>query len=193
MIISFTRIKGFHPAPWLFGMLILCLPFLSVEGENPPPSAADSLTAAGEHASSAEKPFDAGEMIMEHILDAHEWHIAKIGNTNISIPLPVILYADGAIHIFSSGRFHHGEVAYAGFKLETEGKFKGKIVKVLDDGITPDESASLPLDFSITKNVLSLFISVALLMFIFITIANSYTKRKDQAPKGIQSLLEPII
>ena len=193
MILSFTRIKGFYPANWLFGMLIICLPFMSAQGENSPQNVSDSITLAGEHASSAEKPFNAGEMILEHVLDAHEWHIAKIGNTHISVPLPVILYSDGGLHIFSSGRFHHGEVSYNGFKLEMEGKNKGKIVKVLADGITPDESAALPLDFSITKNVLSLFISVALLLFIFISIANSYTKRTGQAPKGMQSLLEPLI
>jgi len=193
MISSFTRIKGFYPTLWLFGILVLCLHFVSAQGENIPASAKDSVVLTGRHASQLEKPFDAGEMIMEHILDSHEWHIANIGHTHISIPLPVILYADGDIHIFSSGRFHHGELAYNGFKLETEGKNKGKIVKVLDDGITPDESAALPTDFSITKNVMSLFISVALLMFLFISIANSYSRRKDHAPKGIQSLLEPII
>jgi F-type H+-transporting ATPase subunit a len=193
MIISFTRIKGHNSALWLFGILIFCLSYVSAKGENILSSAKDSVILTGEHASQAEKPFDAGEMIMEHILDSHEWHIANIGHTHISIPLPVILYADGGIHIFSSGRFHHGEAAYHGFKLETEGINKGKIVKVLDDGITPDESASLPLDFSITKNVLSLFISIALLIFIFLSIAKSYSKRKDQAPKGIQSLFEPII
>ena len=193
MIISFSCIKGFYPAQWLFGMLILCLPFVSVQGENTPPSAKDPIAISGENAPTVEKPFNAGEMILEHILDSHEWHIANIGHTHISIPLPIILYADGGIHIFSSARFHHGEKAYKGFKIETEGKKKGKIVKVHADGITPDESAAVPLDFSITKNVLSLFISVGLLIFIFISIANSYVKRKDHAPKGIQSLLEPII
>jgi F-type H+-transporting ATPase subunit a len=193
MIISFIRIKGLYPALWLFGMFVLCLSFMSVQGENVPPSAKDSVALTGRLMSQSEKPFDAGEMIMEHILDSHEWHIANVGHTHISIPLPVILYAEGGIHIFSSGRFHHGEVAYDGFKLETEGKNKGKIVKILADSNTPDESAALPLDFSITKNVMSLFISVALLMFLFISIANSYSKRKDHAPEGIQSLLEPII
>lgn len=193
MILSFSRIKNLCPALWLFVMLILCLLFVSAQGENTPPSAKDPIAISGENAPTVEKPFDAGEMIMEHILDSHEWHIANVGHTHISIPLPVILYADGGIHIFSSGRFHHGEVTYDGFKLETEGKNKGKIVKILADSNTPNESAAVPLDFSITKNVLSLFISVALLMFLFISIANSYSKRKDHAPEGIQSLLEPII
>ena len=193
MTISFTRIKGFYPALWLYGILLFCLPFASARGENSPAAPKDSLALTGGQASATEKPFNAGEMILEHILDSHEWHIAKIGHTDLAIPLPVILYADGGIHIFSSARFHHGEASYKGFKLETEGKKKGKIVKVLADGFTTDESAALPLDFSITKNVLSLFISVALLLFIFLSIANSYTRRVGHAPKGMQSLIEPII
>ncbi len=193
MIISFTRIKGFYPALWLYGMLLFCLPFASARGENSPAAPKDSLALTGGHATATEKPFNAGEMILEHILDAHEWHIAKIGHTDIAIPLPVILYADGGIHIFSSARFHHGEASYKGFKLETEGKKKGKIVKVLADGFTADDTAPMPIDFSITKNVLSLFISIALLLFIFISIANSYTRREGHAPKGMQSLIEPLI
>jgi F-type H+-transporting ATPase subunit a len=193
MIISFTRIKGFYPALWLFGMFLFCLPLTPVQGGNSVPSAKDTVALTGGHASSAEKPFNAGEMILEHILDSHEWHIVNFGHTHIAIPLPVIFYADGSLHAFSSARFHHGEDSYDGFKLATEGKKKGKIVKVLADGITTDESAALPLDFSITKNVLSLFISVALLLFIFISIANSYTSRKGHAPKGMQSLIEPLI
>lgn len=48
-----------------------------------------------------EEKFDAGEMIMHHIADAHQIHI--IGN--ISIPLPVILWTDKGLDIFSSSVF----------------------------------------------------------------------------------------
>jgi F-type H+-transporting ATPase subunit a len=40
---------------------------------------------------------------------------------------------------------------------------------------------------------MSLFISVSLLMIIFLSISRSYTRRKDHAPKGLQSLFEPLI
>ena len=39
----------------------------------------------------AEADFQAGEMIIEHITDAYEWHIITIGHTHVSIYLPVIL------------------------------------------------------------------------------------------------------
>jgi F-type H+-transporting ATPase subunit a len=137
--------------------------------------------------------FNAGKMIMEHISDAHEWHILEYNDFQLTIPLPVILLDNGKLVSFSSGNFHHGHEAYRGYRLMTEGVNEGKIVKVLEDGETIDASAKIPLDFSITKNVLSLFISVLLLCLIFISIGNKYTKNPDKAPKGLQSVLEPII
>lgn len=141
----------------------------------------------------AKKAFDAGEMILDHIGDAHEWHILTYNDFHLSIPLPVILLDEGKLVIFSSGHFHHGHESYQGYKLMTEGAQKGKIVKVSEDGNTADASAEIPLDFSITKNVVSLFVSALLLCFVFISIGKRYKNRPDSAPKGIQSLLEPII
>jgi F-type H+-transporting ATPase subunit a len=146
-------------------------------------------TPEGAH---SEKAFDAGAMIIDHIVDAHEWHILTYNTFHLSIPLPVILLDNGKLVSFSSSHFHHGHDAYKGYKLMTEGENKGKIVKVSEDG-TIDASAELPLDFSITKNVVSLFISLLLLCLIFISIANRYKKHPDSAPKGLQSILEPLI
>lgn len=139
-----------------------------------------------------EKEFNAGEMIIDHIVDAHEWHIASMGKTHISVPLPVILFDEGRIVAFMSSKFHHGHEPYKGYRLMTEGEYKGKIVKVKTDGVTVDEEAGLPLDFSITKNVVSIFICVILLCVVFITIARRYRKNPG-APKGLQSWLEPLI
>jgi len=47
-------------------------------------------------------------------------------------------------------------------------------------------------DFSITKNVLSMLIVFLLLAWMFLSMAKSYVTRKGMAPKGIQSILEPI-
>jgi F-type H+-transporting ATPase subunit a len=189
MVFRLPRIKSLCQALCIFGMFLFLMPLTLSALENQ----TDTNTFHSGQAEKTTKEFNAGEMIIEHITDAHEWHIATYGHTHISIPLPVILLSDGGMHIFSSARFHHGEGSYDGFKLETEGKNKGKIVKVLADGITPDDTAALPMDFSISKNVMSLFISVALLMIIFISISRSYTRRKDHAPKGLQSLIEPLI
>ena len=153
----------------------------------------DIIASSQAQEKTEKKGFDAGEMIMEHIGDAHEWHILSYNHFHLAIPLPVILLDDGKLVAFSSGHFHHGTKAYSGYKLMNEGENKGKIVKVMDDGETVDASAKIPLDFSITKNVMSLFISVLLLCIIFISIGNRYKKNSDIAPKGLQSLLEPLI
>lgn len=139
------------------------------------------------------KEFNAGRMIIEHIIDAHEWHILSIGHTHVSIPLPVILIYEGKLTVFLSSKFHHGHDAYKGFKIETEGENKGKIVRVKEGTMETDPEAGLPLDLSITKNVFAIFVSGALLVLIFISVARSYKKRLGKAPKGLQSLLEPVI
>lgn len=152
--------------------------------------------------------FNAGENIIEHIIDSHEWHIATFGHTHISIPLPIILIHEGELHIFMSSKFDHGHKSYKGFRLMQEGELKGKIVhdpmkdpdyNYLDEKIVAvDEEGgkkeySLPIDLSITKNVAAIFISMIILSWMFISIAKAYKKRKGEAPKGMQSLLEPII
>lgn len=48
-------------------------------------------------------------------------------------------------------------------------------------------------DLSITKNVFTMLLATLLLVLLFSRIAASYKKRKGQAPKGAQSLVEPII
>ena len=134
-----------------------------------------------------EEYFNAGEMIIEHITDAYEWHIMSIGKVHVSIPLPVILYDQGQWNVFSSSHFHHGE--YLGYTISEEGAMKGKIVRKNAAG----EEARPDLDISFTKNVLAIFMSLIIMMVVFISVANSYKKNKGHAPKGLQSFLEPII
>lgn len=128
-------------------------------------------------------------MIFDHIKDSYEWHITTIGHTHISIPLPVILYSSqSGIHVFMSGKFHHGTEKFNGFKIATGGKYQRKIVEVMPDG-----TEVRPWDFSITKHVTSLFISILLLIFIFLSVAKRYRKNIAHAPKGLQSWIEPVI
>jgi F-type H+-transporting ATPase subunit a len=128
--------------------------------------------------------FDPGSMIMHHIADSHEWHFATIGHSHITLPLPIILYSsDRGLEMFSSSKFYNAEHQldeYNGYKLD-------------HDHIEPTEEGRSVLDFSITKNVASMFISVALLIGIFLTIAKAYKNNEGKAPKGVQSFFEPII
>jgi F-type H+-transporting ATPase subunit a len=154
--------------------------FLTIKAEEHPKT-------DGTHA--VEK-FNASKLIMEHIADSYEWHIAKIGSTHVSLPLPVILYSSNSgFHFFSSSKFHHGTVQYSGFVIAgEESKFKGKVVE-----FSPDGTELRPFDISITKNVVSLFASIIILVLIFSSIAKRYKEGFDRPPKGIQSWMEPIV
>ena len=140
-------------------------------------------TSSEEHRKS--EKFDAGKMITEHITDAHDWHL--FGHT--SIPLPVILYnSDRGLSVFSSSKFHHGESDYAGYRL-----VHNDVVAVNEDGTVNEELTKKIWDFSITKNVASLLISVTIMLLVFISVGNAYKRNPGKAPRGLQSFVEPII
>jgi len=148
--------------------------------------------ATASEATQKEK-FNPGVMIMEHVLDAHEWHITQFGNTPVILPLPIILFDQGKFVCFMSTKFEHGTKSYLGYKIEeAAGPNNGKIVKVLADGET-DKTAKLPFDLSITKTVFAMLLSLVIMCLVFISVARTYRKHPNQAPKGLQSLLEPII
>lgn len=130
--------------------------------------------------------------ILEHIADAHEWHLfTRKNGENVAIYLPVILYSrESGLTMFSSKRLAHGKV-YKGFRIEEEGDLKGKIVSINAEGI-PDEKI-LPLDFSITKTVVGMFGAALIGLVLFLSLARSYRKTGISHPHGIQSFLEPIV
>ena len=139
-------------------------------------------------ATPAEEKFDPTKVIMEHIADSHMWHLW--GHT--SLPLPIILFTPSGLEFFSSGHFHHGEEDYTGAH-HTYRLVEDK-VKVVDASGNIDEvKTAKVLDFSITKNVASMFLSIVLLIAIFVSVAKAYSKTKGKSPKGLQALVEPIV
>lgn len=149
---------------------------------------ADSLEHK-ENAGHEKAAFNVGTFIFDHILDQYGWHIFTYKHKHISIPLPVILYSKNrGWNFFMSSKLGHGE-PYNGFNITHEGKYKGKIIEVNENG----EFLDKPFDISITKNVLAIFISLGILLLVFISVAKTYKRRTDMPPKGLQSLLEPII
>lgn len=153
----------------------------------------------------AEKEEDISSVILHHIADSHEWHFFGKGESKVAIPLPVILYTKAG---FTTFLFNKHEVSEDGREIFTEngvqlvmynGKYyypaatkyaDGSYVKVDDNQVPVNDK---PFDISITKNVLALFISVISLLIIFGFVAKGYRTNVGKAPKGIQSLLEPII
>ncbi len=148
--------------------------------------------AHSEH-TEAEAEFNPSEVILEHIADSHSWHLW--GTT--SYPLPVILYTDKGLEVFSSARFEHGHADYTG-KYYTYRLVKDKVHIVgpgeeLTAGANPLNMHGKLVDFSITRNVVSMWLSIVILLVIFLSITSAYKKRVNKAPKGLQSFIEPII
>ena len=144
----------------------------------------------------AEQEFNAGKFVIEHVSDAYDWHIVSFGEKHISIPLPILLYSKNpelhegkSFHAFMSSKFHHGHDAYRGFKISHSKEFDGKIVELDSHGT----EIGKPIDFSMTKVVAEILITVIILLWIFISVAAKATKNKGKAPTGVQNLLEPII
>lgn len=110
--------------------------------------------------------------------------------------LPVILF-DNGLKIFSASEFHYGEKV-----VEKDGQYyklyHGKIYKTDAEGTIhynaehhPENEK--PLDFSITKNVFSLFLTALLLFVMFTSLAKTYKTSHDNLPKGFNRVLEPLV
>lgn len=173
-------------------LFTLVLTALICIGCSLPLSAADTTKGTG---SDGEPPsFNARKVIVDHVLDSYEWHLFDIGDREFSIHLPVILFYEGRLSIFSSRRFDHGYSAYKGFRVATDGPKKGRAIRVLEDGVTPDPHASAVYDFSITKNVVAVFVASALLCLLFVSIGKRYRRADVYAtPKGLPLFFEPLI
>ncbi|MBS7564317.1 F0F1 ATP synthase subunit A [Mucilaginibacter sp. Bleaf8] len=135
-----------------------------------------------------QEAFNPTTAILEHIGDSHYWHVG--GET--SIALPVILFTDKGTEFFSASEFHHGHEAHQG-KYYTYKLVEEKIRVVNAAGEVDKEASKHIYDFSITKNVVALWIAGILLLVIFMSVAAAYRKRVGKAPKGLQSLVEPVI
>lgn len=138
--------------------------------------------------------FDPGSMITHHIGDDYSWEFAH----GATLHLPVILYGKNGLDIFSSANFYdeHGQPKpYNGYIIEHGHIYYANAAgePVIETTAAGQEKPVGPLDFSITKNVASLFLSVALLLLIFFTVAGRYKANQGRAPRGIQSFFEPII
>ena len=151
------------------------------------------FTGIQTYAEEKKEDFDVTELIMEHVADAYEWHLASFGYTHVSIPLPVIVKAKGGSwHIFSSARFEHGHAEYKGFYISEQGDYKGKIVQTDASG-----NEVRPWDISLTKNACSLLISSTLLVILILSCSHWYKKRQGKlheiSPKGFIALIEMLI
>ena len=165
-----------------------------------------SFSVSASDESEKTEDFNVSEMIMHHVKDAHEWHLWTLNDKHVSIYLPIILYTDEGLKIFSSSYFYHTEPFHQGENHYYKGRgpaegyamYHEKIYKLDEAGILHFEGDHVhgnikPLDFSITKNVVSLFIGSFLVFVIMFTCARYYKKNGSVAPKGLSKFIEPLI
>ena len=174
--------------------------------------------AIGMAPASAEAPgqgeFNPSEFIIHHIQDAHEIHI--IGD--VHIPLPVIAYAPetGQLDVFMSSALHHGaHQGKSGLWYTNEhgalvahthdpnvnnhvgdGHDEGHVAGGAHSGHghgDHHEGGVQIVDLSITKSIFGMLLMMGLVLLLFGSAARGYTKRKGQAPKGLQNVLEPLV
>jgi len=186
-------------------ILIACLPLFGTANTVSDSTKTHTETEAVSKEHSSE-PVDETTKIKEqieevknhHVLDGHEFSIFEDeeSGAHYGFPLPIILW-DNGIQFFSSSKFNHGEAV-----AESNGNFyrlhHERIYKVANatEELTLDEhhhpTNVQPLDFSITKSVLSIMV-VALLMFLlFSSLAKSFPKNGGIST-GAGRFFEPIV
>ena len=162
-------------------------------------SAKDSETLEDKKGSDLKSEIKA--YILHHLEDSYYFNLMSYTD-NISdkkvyvgIPLPVIIW-DNGLRIFSSTKLNHGKsVVQSGnnfYKL-----YHSKIYKTNADGtINYDESHHpvnlKPLDFSITKNVVSILFTALIMLLLFKGLADSY-KKNGMIAKGVGRFFEPLV
>ncbi len=157
--------------------------------------------ASSEHAEE-KKEFNTVDMAMHHVKDAHEVHLMGEGESAVVLPLPVIVFGSEGMAVFMSSEFHHDD---HGHHIVEKGGMK--FVKVhekiweLNAGqehayVNADhtvENGALVSDFSITKNVATMFLVCFIMLLIFFKVAKYYKSNGAVAPRGITSWMEPLI
>ena len=150
-------------------------------------STAEAETASHEHHES--EKLDPKSFIFGHIGDSYDFHITKIGDKHISVPLPIIVRSsERGWFVFSSNHLSHlaeGE-DYNGFFIQPKGeKYEGKVVERNAAGVVVR-----PFDLSITKNVFAILLSVAIMLLVFLTAAHKYKKNPMGVPDKHQGIVE---
>ena len=142
-----------------------------------------------ENAPEKKEAFNAKEVIFGHIMDAHEFHFLEYKGSDgqkhpVSIPLPVILYSpQKGLSCFMSSKFEHGHAEVDGYKINEDSK------------IVPVDPGVKLYDFSLTRNVAQMILSLTILVWLMISVAKTYAKGQGvtSAPKGKQNLVEVMV
>ncbi|MCQ2293833.1 MAG: F0F1 ATP synthase subunit A [Bacteroidaceae bacterium] len=126
------------------------------------------------------KEIDIPELVLEHLSDAYEWHIAG----DVAIPLPIIVRSQ------QTGEWYFGTEKNLPENFYFAADHHGKIYERM-----ADDSEVRPIDLSFTKSVAQIWIVVILLIVIFMSCAHWYNKHdeKSDAPKGFVGMMEMLV
>ena len=124
------------------------------------------------------------EIVLEHLSDDYEWHVATYEGKHISIPLPVIVRSE------NTGQWHFCTKHSLPETFFINHEQHGKIYEKMTDG-----SVVRPLDLSITKAVAQIWIVVIVLISVFLYCAKWYKTRNEKrnAPKGFVGVMEMLV
>lgn len=124
------------------------------------------------------------EIVLEHLADSYEWHIATYEGKHLSIPLPVIVRSS------QTGEWYCGTAHNLPEPFFLNHERHGKIYEKMEDG-----SVERPLDLSITKTVTQIWIVVIVMIAVFLSCARWYKSRdeKSEAPKGFVGVIEILV
>lgn len=132
------------------------------------------------------------EILFGHVGDTYEWHITSWGDTHLTIPLPIIVYSrTTGWHTFLSSRLEENGGTYEGLYIAPAGSpYEGKLVEHNAAG-----EEIRPIDISITKVTLALFINCILLVCIVLGVAGWYKRHAKEgvAPGGFVGFMEMFI
>jgi F-type H+-transporting ATPase subunit a len=170
---------------------------------------ANTIFAQDDHKEKKQE-FNAKELIFGHVLNSHDFHFLDLKHedgttTRIGIPLPVILYSSQkGFSVFMSSEFEHGLKTYHGYMLLTdesiqklkldEKKYSPQQIVAVNDAGRIDTSVKL-YDISLTRNVVQMILGLSLFVWVMLRIAKRYKSGVGvtSAPKGSQSLFEPVV
>lgn len=160
-------------------------------------------------ADEAEEKFNIKSFIFHHIGDANEftfWGSPAHADSWSGMYLPIILWTDNGLSVFSSKEFKHDDEGLViveknnGQFVRNHGKIyhasngnDSNLATALNEKGEEIVTNEKPLNFSITKNVFTILLSSTILAILFLSVASSYRKREGKAPKGFQSFVEPVI
>lgn len=157
--------------------------------------------------------FKAGETMLHHVLDTHNWHITDypVGKNDkgerlykaLEIPLPWFFYSSeygmqfylSTEKLLATGHYevHHEKVYHKGDHGHDDHAAHADEGHEEHGEEEHAHGAGSIYDLSPTKTVVQMILVLGFLIFVMTKVAKGYSKNEGHAPKGIQSFIEPII